>query len=137
MTVQTKVNLSTMSYVIIYVKDTEESTKFYRDKLGMKVKAGHPGWVELETGTTTLALHGTEDGKAVPQKPKEGQTCVVFQVEDIYGTYETLKSNGVKFERTPGEVCEAEDKVGISADFHDLDGNLLSVFAYVPKNQKK
>ena len=49
MPTSTKVKLSKLSYVIVYVKDTEKATQFYRDVLGMPVKVDAPGWVEFDT----------------------------------------------------------------------------------------
>ena len=132
MATSTKTKLSTLSYVIVYVKDTEKATQFYRDTLGMKVKVEAPGWVELDSGSTTLALHGAEN---LPAKPKEGNTDLVFTVENVYEAYDELKKAGVKFSHEPHQVCEEGDKVGFSAGFNDLDGNTLSIFSYVDKSK--
>ena len=128
---KTQVSLSTLNWVILNVKNTGESLPFYRDVLGMKVKLEVPGWVELNTGHTTVALHGTE-GSDQPHE-KAGPTTLVFQVDNVYEVYESLKASGVKFAGEPRKVCEEGDKDGISAEFHDPDGNLLSVFSYVKK----
>jgi catechol 2,3-dioxygenase-like lactoylglutathione lyase family enzyme len=126
MPVSTDVKLSTLSYVILYVKDTAKTVPFYRDTLGMKVKVDEQGWVELESGPVTLALHAEAN---LPAK-REGQPIVVFNVENIQQAYESLKAKGVKFEKEPHVVCEAEGKSGKSADFVDPDGNRLSIFGY-------
>ena len=127
MATSTDIKLSTLAYVIVYVKDTKKSLPFYRDVLGMKVKFEDNGWVEMETGAVTLALHADEKHKvehAVGPVP-------VFSVEDIYAAYEGLKNKGVKFDKELQVVCEGEEgKVGKSADFRDPDGNRLSVFGY-------
>lgn len=127
MPITTDVKLSTLGYVILYVKDTEKAKAFYRDVLGLKLKVDHDGWVELDTGTTTLALHGTDD---LPEK-RLGQPIVVFNVPDIYAAYESLKSRGVKFESEPQKVCQEGDQIGKSADFEDPYGNRLSIFGLV------
>ncbi len=131
MAVNTDIALSTLAYLIIYVKDTEKALPFYRDTLGIKVKSNHPGWVELETGATTLCLHGDAEGKHAVHG--SGQPVMVFQVKDIHEAYEELKKKGIAFRKTPEKVCEEGDKLGLSADFEDADGNLLSVFGYVSK----
>src|SRR6185369_7505601 len=98
MAVKSEVKLSTISYVIVYVQNTEKSLPFYKDKLGMKVKTAEPGWVELETGETTLALHGMEKGKGHSKSSsKEGQAIIVFNVDNIYDAKQALESRGVKF----------------------------------------
>jgi catechol 2,3-dioxygenase-like lactoylglutathione lyase family enzyme len=131
MALSTDVKISTLSYVILYVKDTKQSVAFYRDTLGLKVKVDEHGWVELETGSVTLALHGHE---SMPATRPEGEPIVVFNVDNIQQAYEGLKAKGVKFTDAPKQVCEGEaDKVGKSADFKDPDGNRLSIFGYEKK----
>ncbi len=129
MPTSTGLKLTTMSYVIIYVTDTDKAVSFYRDTLGMTVKVNHPGWVELETGATTLALHGTEKVAGNTER----QACLVFNVDDVHVAAKQLKDKGVTLREEPREVCEEGDQVGLSADFTDPDGNLLSIFSFVPK----
>lgn len=128
MPVPTDVKLSTLSYVILYVRDTQKIVAFYRDTLGLKVRVNEQGWAEFETGSVTLALHHHEGDMP---KRNGAEPIVVFNVDDIQGTFEALKAKGVKFEKEPHVVCEAEGKTGKSADFNDPDGNRLSIFGYV------
>jgi extradiol dioxygenase family protein len=129
MPAKTDVKLTTISYIILYVKDTAKALPFYRETLGMKVKSEEDGWVELDTGSTTLALHSEEK----PTAQRSGSAVVVFNVDDLQGAYEALKAKGVKFTREPQVVCEAGDKVGKSADFTDPEGNPLSIFGMVSR----
>lgn len=129
MQTKTKVQLSTVSYIINYVKDTKKAVEFYRDTLGMTVKVDSPEWVEFETGSaTTLALHKSDESPA-----KTESTELVFAVEDIFEAYKQLKEKGVKFCNEPMQVCEEGDKVGYSATFSDIDGNRLAIYSMVPK----
>ena len=131
MPAKTDVKLSTLSYVILYVRDASKSVPFYRDTLGLKVRVDSPGWVEFETGATTVALHSDEK---LPAVRPHGQAVAVFNVEDIDVAYESLKAKGIKFAKEPQVVCEGEaGKVGRSADFQDPDGNPLSIFGYGAK----
>ena len=129
MPTSTSLKISTLSYVVIYVSDIAKSMAFYRDKLGMTVKMNQPSWVEFETGATTLGLHATDNMPEV----KDGHPALIFQVDDVYAAAAALKANGIKLKEEPRQVCEEGDKVGISADFVDLDGNLLAVFSLLPK----
>jgi catechol 2,3-dioxygenase-like lactoylglutathione lyase family enzyme len=43
MAVTANVKPSTLSYVIIYVKDVQKSLAFYRDTLGLKVRVDEHG----------------------------------------------------------------------------------------------
>lgn len=131
MTVTSPVKLTNLSYLILYVSDTAKSVAFYRDTLGLKVKMESPGWAELETGATTLALHGVEPGHKI--KLTEHSPITVFGVECVQTAYEALKAKGIKFEKEPQIVCEEGDKVGKSADFKDPDGNAISIFSFVKK----
>lgn len=135
MPASTGLRISTINYVIIYVTNMAAAVKFYRDILGMKIKLESPEWTELETGSTTLALHHTDEGK-VPEK--DNVPNIVFAVDDVYAAYETLKDAGVK-PNTPNQVCESADKkeVGVSCDFQDSDGNRLSVFQYMSADKVK
>ena len=130
MPTKTDVKLSTLSYVILYVKDANKSLPFYRDTLGLKVRVDSPGWVEFETGATTVALHSDEK---LPAVRPHGQAIAVFNVEDIDAAYESLKAKGIKFAKEPQVVCETDGKAGRSADFQDPDGNPLSIFGYSAK----
>ncbi len=127
MSVSTDVKLSTLSYVILYVKDASKVVPFYTETLGLKVKMNEQGWVEFESGAVTLALHSDDK---LPAKRQGGEPIVVFNVEDVQHAYEALKAKGVKFAKEPQIVCEAEGKTGRSADFTDPDGNRLSIFSY-------
>ncbi|MBA3856440.1 MAG: hypothetical protein C0507_05965 [Cyanobacteria bacterium PR.3.49] len=121
-----------MSYVIVYVQDTSKSVPFYRDILGMTVKSEEEGWVELETGNTTLALHGMKPGEKHPGK-FEGQPIVVFTVDNVHEARAELLKKGVIFKNDCEIVCEAGDHVGMSTNFYDVDGNLYSIFSMVKK----
>lgn len=48
-------------YTILYVEDTARTLAFYRDVLGLPVKAEHGSYIEFETGQTTLAFNTRED----------------------------------------------------------------------------
>ena len=129
MPVKTNIKVSTLSYAIVYVKDTAKALNFYRDILGATVKVDSPGWVEFETGATTLALHVDED-----QSPRGRSSVVpVFPVENIRDAFHALKEAGVKIRKEPHEVCQVPGGVGMSLDFEDPDGNLLSFYGVEKK----
>jgi len=123
------VRLSKLSLVILYAKDPLASLAFYRDLLGMKVKEETPQWVELDGGGCSLALHSHT---AIPATRDAAMPWVVFEVDDIRGTYEALKAKGAKFSNAPTKVCGDDAWWGLSADLHDPDGNQISIFGKVP-----
>jgi lactoylglutathione lyase len=126
MTVKSSLKVSTISYAIVYVKDTAKSLAFYRDVLGCKVKVEAPGWVEFDLGPVTLALHGEEKARPIE---RGNNTLLVFPVPDVFEAHEALKASGVKIYEAPKMVCETPTGKGYSLDFADLDGNLLSFYS--------
>lgn len=130
MAVKTDVKLATLSYVILYVADTEKALPFYRDTLGMKVKSSEEGWVELDAGATTVALHHADKIQA---RQLESAPTLVFTVDNIHEAYEALKSKGVKFHKEPQQVCETPDGIGMCAEFSDAWGNVLSIYGTEPR----
>ena len=54
-----------LHYVMAYVADMEQATRFYRDTLGLALKFASPYWTEFATGETTLVLLGGGSVEAV------------------------------------------------------------------------
>jgi catechol 2,3-dioxygenase-like lactoylglutathione lyase family enzyme len=123
--------IDTIGYVILFVRDVKASSEFFRDSLGIAVRNAHEEWAELETRGTTLALHRSEQ---VPPHHHPALPEVVFQVDDVRGAHAILKGRGVGIHDLK-EVWASPEVVGVSAEFHDLDGNRLSVHGVVPKSQ--
>ena len=49
-----------LAHVISFVDDIDAAVAFYRHALGLQPRSVSPGWVEFDTGTTTLALHSAD-----------------------------------------------------------------------------
>jgi catechol 2,3-dioxygenase-like lactoylglutathione lyase family enzyme len=110
--------------VILYVRDMETQVSFYRDVLGIPVKGpagvqdfGELVWVELDTGSCTLALHGGGDGRFGTDAPK-----VVFRVSDVAASRARLVEVGV----TMGDVRSAGPGIQV-CDGQDPEGNQFSI----------
>ncbi|HEY9774138.1 MAG TPA: VOC family protein [Planktothrix sp.] len=130
--VKTNLKVSAISYIILFVKNSQKAVEFYRDTLGATVKSDEEGWTELDMGNTTLALHA--ETKEAPVKAiGSGSASVVFYTEKLDETHETLKSAGVKIKTAPHMVCETPTHIGRCIDFEDLDGNSLSFFSMEPR----
>lgn len=105
--------------VILYVRDMGTQVSFYRDVLGIPVKepAGIQDfselfWVELDTGSCTLALHGGAEGRYGKDAPK-----IVFRVSNVAASRAKLLQGGVTMGdvRSPGpgiQVCDGRDPEG-------------------------
>lgn len=123
-----KLALTQVGYLIVYVKDVKKAAAFYTGTLGIPARHVEDGWGELETKGFTLALHGCETPAALP----DTAPTVVFSVDDVRAAHAALEAAGAK----PGklhQVCAYDGKVGVSADFKDLDGNRLSVYGMLPE----
>jgi len=110
------------------VKNIEEAKAFY-ESIGLKVKLG-------EMGVLELIFDGAENIMLYPKDNHEPASFTVlnFPVENIDAAVDELVSNGVKFEHYDSEHIKTDDK-GISrgeegpkiAWFKDPSGNILSV----------
>ena len=96
-----------MRYLILYVADFEKSLRFYRDVLGVPVRAEHGSYVEFDTGSTILAFNTRESarevtGLAIPDGEAASHTFELgFVVEDVPATIESLRQQGVTIVKEP------------------------------------
>jgi len=136
----TSTGIRSIGYVIVFVRDMQRSTRFYRDLVGLTVKNESPHWTEFDLGGTTLALHGVEDYPPAPQpaadpSAKKGVAQeIVFQAADPLAVREALEQRGIRIAK-PKMVHEAgPTMVGVSCLFEDPDGNTLSVYGVIQKS---
>jgi extradiol dioxygenase family protein len=128
-----------LGYVIVYVRDMQAATRFYRDAVGLVLRSESEHWTEFELEGTTLALHladGLPPRGAPLQDPgtKRGVAQeLVFASEDPLATRQVLLKRGIRV-AAPKLVHEAgPTMVGVSCLFEDPDGNMLSVYGIVPR----
>ena len=131
--------LRSIAYLIVFVRDMRRSLAFYRDKVGLPLRAESPNWIEFDLRGTTLALHPEVElpaGMQRPQRLPAGRagigTEVVFYAPDPLATRDELLARGVRVAK-PKMVHDSDDQVGIACLFEDLDGNVLSIYGIVPK----
>jgi predicted enzyme related to lactoylglutathione lyase len=110
--------------VILYVQDMGAQVSFYRDLLGLKVKDpvgevewASVHWVELDTGSCTLALHAGGQRRLGDDAPK-----IVLGVSDVPWARQELMRRGVPM----GEVRSPAPGVQVS-DGVDPEGNRFSI----------
>ena len=110
--------------VILYVQDMDAQVSFYRDLLGLEVRESKDQddwtgvhWVELETGSCTLALHAGGQRRLGADAPK-----VVFRVPDVPAARQQLVQRGVPM----GEIRSPAPGVQV-ADGVDPEGNRFSI----------
>jgi catechol 2,3-dioxygenase-like lactoylglutathione lyase family enzyme len=110
--------------IILYVENMNRQVSFYSDKLGFKVvnpldsdDYGNEFWVELDTGTCSLALHAGGKGRFGADAPK-----FVFRVNDILAARQQLINQQVEM----GEIRSAAPGVWV-CDGADPEGNKFSI----------
>jgi len=112
------VRLAAVERVILYVRDTERSARWYADVLGIAARHKEQGWVELDIKGVSLCLHGGREGGRV-----KDQTSVAFKVDDFDATHRALKLREVPALGEPYSPCG-----GLRClSFQDPDGNRLGI----------
>ncbi len=114
------VKLGQITTVLLGVQDVKRSLEFYRDKLGLAVRALFEGFAFLDTGATTLVL---SEGLARALQKGAGATEVVFAVDGVRDTYEGLRDKGVEFVNEPRVISGTQWGVNV----RDPDGHILSL----------
>ena len=108
-----------LDHAMLFVKDLERMTAFYRDVMGLKpVEATRLGdWVEFEGGHTRLALHAIPpqiaEGIRITGRPREQDPCkLIFSVDDLGAEEARLTALGVTLLHRPWGGWEAVDPEG-------------------------
>jgi catechol 2,3-dioxygenase-like lactoylglutathione lyase family enzyme len=107
---------------MIFAKDMDRMTAFYRDALGLRLipETRQDGWVEFEAGGCLLALHAipAEIAKDVditnPPQPRSGTPMkLVFETPDLDAARNHLLSMGaVMREPSNWGACDGLDPEG-------------------------
>ncbi len=133
--------------VNVYVRDQDESLRFYLDQLGFvlafdaKLQSGER-WVAVAPpdGTAVLALVAPKPDS--PSYQLIGRsTRVVLVTEDVTAKYREWRQRGVRFSHTPrlrrvhyeqGTATGTEEPVwgGVFTRFRDVDGNSFALVGF-------
>lgn len=114
-----------VSNVMLYVSDLERSVRFYRDELGLDLLSQGGGFAFLDGGEVTLALRQSDE------PPPAGGTEVVFEVDDVWGSFNACRSRGVDFEVEPRVVTAGEGGELHAAHCIDPDGHVISISGWI------
>jgi catechol 2,3-dioxygenase-like lactoylglutathione lyase family enzyme len=98
-----------MTRVILFTRNMEAMTVFYRDALGLKQVTDEKGWREFDAGGMTIALHSG------PPSPKAKGPKLVFYAKDVAAARMALMSRGVKLGKVgaaPFFLCDGRDPDG-------------------------
>jgi catechol-2,3-dioxygenase len=120
--------IARIGQIAINVRDLERGARFYRDVLGLRFLFEVPKMAFLECGGVRLML-------VVPEEERfdHPASIIYYEVADIVGAAEALKSRGAVFESEPHEVADLGDRVLWLAFMPDTEGNLVGVMSEVPK----
>jgi len=110
--------------IIVYVRDQDESLKFYVEKLGFGLVVdapvdGESRWVAVVPPDGSVLLALLKPWKGSEQSCKIGShTGVALETEDITAKFQEWSARGVRFSQAPTPLGW-----GILATFLDIDGN--------------
>ena len=131
----------------IAVTNLDNSIRFYRDTLGMKllftgeskgdelsrgvgVKGASLKLAVLKAGNSTIELiqYVTPKGKPYDRLPCDvGSMHIGFKVSDVHKMFDDLTKKGVKFNTPPNEIKKGPMKGWIWTYFKDPDGAQLEL----------
>lgn len=114
------VKLGQITTVLLGVQDVKRSLEFYRDKLGLAVRAQFEGFAFLDTGAVMLVL---SEGLTRATQLGPGATEIVFAVDGVRENYQALMDKGVEFMNEPRVISGPQ----WGANFRDPDGHFLSI----------
>ncbi len=130
--------ITKISHTNVYVLDQQEALDFYTNKLGFEVRVdntfgqfrwltvGPKGNADIELFLAPISeqmLGDKETAEQIRELVKKGVfSGPVLECEDIYATYEELKSKGVEFTKPPTEEFYKTEAV-----FKDNSGNWFSL----------
>lgn len=107
---------------ILFVKDLDAMTVFYRDGLGLRAvpESAEDGWVELDAGGTRLALHAipaeiaaTIHSSNPPHRREATPLKLVFLVDDLEAARARLAASGaVMYDIQSYGACDGLDPEG-------------------------
>ncbi len=118
-------NFCRISYICLYCFDMNESLRFYRDVLGMRVLTQSAGFISFDTGTSKFAI---EPGGVRKREGKnKAENPILLQLSagspgELEAMNQHLDSNGVKL-LTRSKMTP----YGVITNFLDPDGNKIEI----------
>lgn len=126
-----------LSHVVLYCKDLEKMTAFYRDVLGLVKYREHAGRMVFLTPDPNV-----EDHQLALTKGRDGDAKIVAHIAwrvdtpaDVKAYYERFKTLGVTIDHC---VSHAYEEMGntVSCYFLDPEGNRLEIYALVAERDQ-
>lgn len=127
--ISTKEGITKLYSATVFVNDLEGAIDFYVNKLGFEKRTdetfdeeGHR-WVEVVPQGSDTALILTHGHSGWSPEKVGGHSGLMFSVDHMASTMETLKARGVTFSGEPEAT-----PYGIFADATDADGNIFTLY---------
>jgi catechol 2,3-dioxygenase-like lactoylglutathione lyase family enzyme len=115
------------SNVTIMVKSMAKSIKFYTETLGLPLRVRHSShWAEIDAGGLIIGLHPFVKTKKII---RGDNMTIGLEVDDFETAIQKLEQKGIQFDIQKDGV--------VLAYFNDPDDNVLYLFQYKSKGQKK
>ena len=124
-----KVALDRIGQIAINAKDIGRAVRFYRDTLGMRFLFEFPNLAFFDCGGVRLMLSGAES----PEFDHPG-SVLYYKVDDINGTYESLKKRGADFIDAPHLIAKMDDHDLWMVFLRDTEGNTLALMSEVRRS---
>jgi predicted enzyme related to lactoylglutathione lyase len=106
--------------VAVVVRDEKKATKFWKDKVGLRVVTSFPHWVTVAPRGSNVRLHLCPDSR-----PEKGNTGYMFSTADAAKEEARLRKAGVKITKPT-----KKEEWGTIFWFADPDGNEFQVLEY-------
>ena len=113
--------IGSVNGVIIWTQNLDRLTKFYTETMGLTPHSVRPQFVNFEWGEMRFSIGSHTEIKGQAADPY--RIMINFDVTDIHATHQTLREQGVEFNRPP----EQEHWGGWVATLLDPDGNMLQL----------
>jgi catechol 2,3-dioxygenase-like lactoylglutathione lyase family enzyme len=111
-----------VAYLILYVRDLEESRNFYERQLGLRALEDDEDSVKLDVGLILLWLQRASDYGIPLAGRHDDSSDLVFLVEDVNSMRQILEARGVTF------VRRRTYEIGLVTDFYDPNGHRLMLY---------
>ena len=113
--------------IAVVVQDIDRAVAFYRDKLGLRLLfQAPPKLAFFDCGGVRLMLDVPEE-----EEFKHSSSILYYKVDDIRGTWATLRDRGVEFRDEPHMVARMPDHELWMTFFRDSEGNTLALMSEV------
>ncbi|MFL6264242.1 MAG: VOC family protein [Thermoanaerobaculia bacterium] len=113
--------------IAVVVRDIDRAVAFYRDTLGLKLLfQAPPKLAFFDCGGVRLMLSLPEEAEF-----DHPSSILYYKVEDIQGTWATLRDRGADFRGEPHLIARMPDHELWMAFFRDGEGNTLALMSEV------